>query len=136
MSWALFQRAHRSPPLWLATASGFALLASPAVAQQAGESLPAQEVAGEPDLQTPDIAPVTTDAPAVAAEDPFVDDDLDPGLGVETAQELDEWGLFVERHGCTIRTVASKKNASAPAPSATLTQVAQEVDFLITGLGD
>ena len=44
--------------------------------------------------------------------------------------------LFVERHGCTIRTVASKKNASAPAPSATLTQVAQEVDFLITGLGD
>ncbi len=44
--------------------------------------------------------------------------------------------LFVERHGCTIRTVASKRNASAPAPSATLTQVAQEVDFLITGLGD
>jgi len=44
--------------------------------------------------------------------------------------------LFVERHGCTVRTVASKRNASAPAPSATLTQVAQEVDFLITGLGD
>ena len=69
MSWALFQRAHRSPPLWLATASGFALLASPAVAQQTGESLPAQEVAGEPDLQTPDVVLVTTDAPAVAAED-------------------------------------------------------------------
>ena len=44
--------------------------------------------------------------------------------------------LFVERHGCTIRMIASKRNASAPAPSATLTQVAQEVDFLITGLGD
>jgi len=44
--------------------------------------------------------------------------------------------LFVERQGCTIRTVASKRNASAPAPSATLTHVAQEVDFLITGLGD
>jgi hypothetical protein len=44
--------------------------------------------------------------------------------------------LFVERHGCTIRTVASKKNASAPAPAATLTKVAQEVDFLVTGLGD
>lgn len=44
--------------------------------------------------------------------------------------------LFVERHGCTIRTVASKRNASAPAPAATLTKVAQEVDFLITGLGD
>lgn len=44
--------------------------------------------------------------------------------------------LFVERHGCTVRTLASKKNASAPAPSNTLVQVAQEVDFLITGLGD
>jgi hypothetical protein len=44
--------------------------------------------------------------------------------------------LFVDRHGCTIRTVASKKNASAPAPGTTLVQVAQEVDFLITGLGD
>ena len=44
--------------------------------------------------------------------------------------------LFVQRHGCTVRTLASKKNASAPAPSNTLVQVAQEVDFLITGLGD
>jgi hypothetical protein len=44
--------------------------------------------------------------------------------------------LFVERHGCTVRTLASKRNASAPAPAGTLTQVAQEVDFLITGLGD
>ena len=44
--------------------------------------------------------------------------------------------LFVQRHGCTVRTLASKKNASAPAPGNTLTSVAQEVDFLITGLGD
>lgn len=44
--------------------------------------------------------------------------------------------LFVQRHGCTVRTLASKKNASAPCPSNTLTTVAQEVDFLITGLGD
>ena len=44
--------------------------------------------------------------------------------------------LFVERNGCTVRTLASKKNASAPAPANTLVQVAQEVDFLITGLGD
>ena len=44
--------------------------------------------------------------------------------------------LFVERHGCTIRTLASKRNASAPAPGNTLVQVAQEVDFLLTGLGD
>jgi len=44
--------------------------------------------------------------------------------------------LFVQRHGCTVTRVASKKNASAPAPANTLTQVAPEVDFLITGLGD
>ena len=44
--------------------------------------------------------------------------------------------LFVQRNGCTIRTLASKSNASAPAPSNTLVKVAQEVDFLITGLGD
>jgi hypothetical protein len=44
--------------------------------------------------------------------------------------------LFVQRHGCTIYTLAHKSNASAPAPSNTLTKVAQEVDFLITGLGD
>lgn len=69
MSWALFRQARRSPSLWLATASGFALLASPAVAQQADESPAAQEVAGEPDFQTPDVAPVTADAPAVAAKD-------------------------------------------------------------------
>ena len=69
MSWALFRQAHRSQPLWLATASGFALIASPAVAQQADDSPAAQEVTGEPDLQTPDIAPVTADAPAVVAED-------------------------------------------------------------------
>ena len=44
--------------------------------------------------------------------------------------------LFVQRHGCTVVKLASKKNASAPAPSNTLSQVAPEVDFLITGLGD
>jgi len=44
--------------------------------------------------------------------------------------------LFVQRNGCTVRTLASKSNASAPAPSNTLLKVAQEVDFLITGLGD
>ena len=44
--------------------------------------------------------------------------------------------LFVQRHGCTIVKLASKKNASAPAPSNTLVKAAQDVDFLITGLGD
>ena len=32
--------------------------------------------------------------------------------------------LFVQRHGCTVRTLASKKNASAPAPANTLVKVA------------
>ena len=44
--------------------------------------------------------------------------------------------LFVARHGCTLASVYSKSNASAPAPSATLARAVKEVDFLITGLGD
>ena len=44
--------------------------------------------------------------------------------------------LFEERHGCTVAAVYSKSNASAPAPAGILTRAAQEVDFLITGLGD
>ena len=45
-------------------------------------------------------------------------------------------GLFEARHGCTIRAVYSKSNASAPAPEGVLATAAREVDFLITGLGD
>ena len=44
--------------------------------------------------------------------------------------------LFVARHGCEIRAIYSKTNASAPAPAETLAKAAAEVDFLITGLGD
>jgi hypothetical protein len=44
--------------------------------------------------------------------------------------------LFEERHGCKVRPVYSKSNASAPAPAQTLMKAAEEVDFLITGLGD
>lgn len=44
--------------------------------------------------------------------------------------------LFTSRHGCTIRAIYSKSNASAPAPAETLATAASEVDFLITGLGD
>ena len=44
--------------------------------------------------------------------------------------------LFVERHGCTVRPLASKTNASAPAKASSLVAVAQDADFLITGLGD
>ncbi|WP_447763149.1 LPS-assembly protein LptD [Sphingopyxis panaciterrae] len=55
-------------PLWLATASICALLACPALAQDAGES-PPPAAPGTPDLQTPDVSPVVTDAPDTATED-------------------------------------------------------------------
>jgi hypothetical protein len=44
--------------------------------------------------------------------------------------------LFEQRHGCTIRPLYHKSNASAPAPAETLATAVNEVDFLITGLGD
>ncbi len=44
--------------------------------------------------------------------------------------------LFEARHGCTVRPLYSKSNASAPAPAGVLAQAVGEVDFLITGLGD
>ncbi len=44
--------------------------------------------------------------------------------------------LFAARHGCKIFPTYSKANASAPAPAETLARVTQEVDLLITGLGD
>ena len=44
--------------------------------------------------------------------------------------------LFEARHGCVVRGVYSKSNASAPAPAKLLAQAVGEVDFLITGLGD
>jgi hypothetical protein len=53
---------------------------------------------------------------------------------VEMLREVAE--LFEARHGCTVRAVYSKSNASAPAPAGVLAQAAAEVDFLITGVGD
>ena len=53
---------------------------------------------------------------------------------VEMLRELA--ALFEARHGCTVRPVYSKSNASAPAPAGILAGAAGEVDFLITGLGD
>ncbi|MDA1098749.1 MAG: hypothetical protein O2967_07155 [Proteobacteria bacterium] len=44
--------------------------------------------------------------------------------------------LFEQRHGCTVLPLFSKSNASAPAPSETIRAAADEVDFLLTGLGD
>jgi hypothetical protein len=53
---------------------------------------------------------------------------------VEMLRELA--ALFEARHGCTVRPIYPKSNASAPAPAGVLAQAATEVDFLITGLGD
>ena len=69
MSWALFHRKARPRPFWLATASGLALFASPVLAQTDDESTQPTQAEVRPDLQTPDIVPTTTDAPAVKAED-------------------------------------------------------------------
>ena len=75
-------------------------------------------------------------APALAAIDGMRIGVLENGK-LNAEEMLNEVAaLFVERNGCTVRTLASKSNASAPAPSSTLVKVAQEVDFLITGLGD
>lgn len=68
MTLALFREKGATRSLWLATASLCALLASPALAQEPGES-PPPAVPGTPDLQTPDVTPVVTDAPDSSAED-------------------------------------------------------------------
>ena len=75
-------------------------------------------------------------APALASIDGARIGILENGK-LNAEEMLNEFAnLFVQRHGCTVRTLAHKSNASAPAPSTTLVKVAQEVDFLITGLGD
>ena len=77
-----------------------------------------------------------TRAPALAKLDGARIGILENGK-LNAEEMLNEFAnLFVQRHGCTVRTLAHKSNASAPAPSTTLVKVAQEVDFLITGLGD
>mgnify|MGYP007072040523 CR=1 FL=1 len=44
--------------------------------------------------------------------------------------------LFEQKHGCSIEPIFSKNNAGAPAPHETLSLAAENIDFLITGLGD
>jgi len=66
MTGTLFQGGNR--PLWLATASVLALLAAPAMAQDAVEPPKVLAPPGEPDLQTPDVSTATTDAPVVASD--------------------------------------------------------------------
>ncbi len=68
MSWALFHRSSRTRPLWLVTASGAALMACPVAAQQTVEPPRIEVPAGQPDLQTPEVAPTRSDAPDVAGE--------------------------------------------------------------------
>ena len=75
-------------------------------------------------------------APAIARIDGLRIGILENGK-LNAEEMLNEFAnLFVERHGCSVRTLAHKSNASAPAPASTLVKVAQEVDFLLTGLGD
>ncbi len=44
--------------------------------------------------------------------------------------------LFGSRHHCQVLELASKQNASAPAPGGIIKELAQESDFLITAMGD
>jgi hypothetical protein len=44
--------------------------------------------------------------------------------------------LFEARHGCVVKGIYHKSNASAPAPEGVLERAVGEVDFLVTGLGD
>ena len=58
MSWALFRQKAAARPFWLATASGLALVMSPAFARTADP-----DVADAPSLQTPAIDSAPADAP-------------------------------------------------------------------------
>jgi hypothetical protein len=75
-------------------------------------------------------------APALAGIDGKTIGVLENGKlnAIEMLSELA--ALFEVRHGCAVRPIYSKFNASAPAPEGTLARAAAEVDFLITGLGD
>jgi len=68
MSWALFHRSARARPLWLATASGVALMACPAAAAQTVEPPPVQAPEGEPDLKDRDVAATASGAPAPVSD--------------------------------------------------------------------
>lgn len=70
MSWALFHHhATRARSLWLATASGVALMACPVAAQQTVEPPVVPAPATAPDLQDRDVSADTTTAPTPATND-------------------------------------------------------------------
>ncbi|HEX2814119.1 MAG TPA: LPS assembly protein LptD [Sphingopyxis sp.] len=69
MNWALFHRSPRAQPLWLATASGVALMACPVAAQQTVEPPVVQAPQDQPDLQDRDVSADTVDAPAPKSDE-------------------------------------------------------------------
>jgi LPS-assembly protein len=69
MNWALFHRSSRAQPLWLATASGVALMACPVAAQQTVEPPVVQAPQDQPDLQDRDVSADTVDAPAPKSDE-------------------------------------------------------------------
>ena len=44
--------------------------------------------------------------------------------------------IFAEQHGCRILPLVFKRNASAPAPAETISDLASRADLLITASGD
>ncbi len=44
--------------------------------------------------------------------------------------------LFAKNHGCKLKDLWDKRNATVPAPPDMLVEIAEETDFLITAVGD
>ena len=61
---------------------------------------------------------------------------LENGKLNATEMLIETASFFEQNHGCSIGPIHSKVNAGAPTPHETLKLAAENVDFLITGLGD
>lgn len=108
----LFRQVPGVRRIRLATVSGLALLAVPAMAQETGQP-PAPQVVpptvplpippGEPDLQTPVVPPVTTDAPDVEAENRigFAADNLN--YDIDTEIVVAEGNVQMNREAISMR---------------------------------
>ncbi len=75
-------------------------------------------------------------APALAALQGKTIGILENGKFNAAEMQQEVAALFESRHGCVVRPLYSKTNASAPADAEVLKKAVGEVDFLITGLGD
>ena len=75
-------------------------------------------------------------APALASLDGKAIGLLDNGKVNADNLLMETATLFAQRHGCTIVPISNKNNASAPAPTLTLEELAEKSDFLITAMGD